>query len=66
MFISDVLFYDTSLYLLANQPLPADIPGYQGTIRPTLQHVGNILKILGLDNIFIRDMNSYTLAMVRT
>ncbi len=27
------------LYLLANQPLPAHIPGYQGTISPILQHV---------------------------
>jgi len=27
------------LYLLANQPLPADIPGYQGTVSPILQHV---------------------------
>ncbi|WP_092335578.1 helix-turn-helix transcriptional regulator [Desulfosporosinus hippei] len=27
------------LYLLANQPLPADIPGCQGTVSPILQHV---------------------------
>ena len=27
------------LYLLANQPLPADITGYQGTVSPILQHV---------------------------
>ncbi|MGE5628394.1 MAG: helix-turn-helix transcriptional regulator [Solirubrobacterales bacterium] len=27
------------LYLLANQPLPADIPGYGGTLSPILQHV---------------------------
>jgi transcriptional regulator with XRE-family HTH domain len=27
------------LYLLANQPLPADVPGYQGTVSPILQHV---------------------------
>lgn len=26
-------------YLLANQPLPADIPGYQGAVSPILQHV---------------------------
>ena len=27
------------LHLLANQPLPADIPGYQGKVSPILQHV---------------------------
>ncbi|MDD4600814.1 hypothetical protein SDC9_11399 [bioreactor metagenome] len=27
------------LYLLANQPIPVDIPGYQGTVSPILQHV---------------------------
>lgn len=27
------------LYLLTNQPLPADIIGHQGTVSPTLQHV---------------------------
>lgn len=29
----------THLYLLANQPLPVDIPGNQGTVSPILQHV---------------------------
>lgn len=41
--LSRVLFLDKQerihLYLLANQPLPADIPGYQGTVSPILQHV---------------------------
>ena len=27
------------LYRLANQPLAVEIPGYQGTVSPTLQHV---------------------------
>jgi hypothetical protein len=31
------------LYLLANQPLPADIPGSQGIVSPILQHVLNSL-----------------------
>ncbi|MDP4091956.1 MAG: helix-turn-helix transcriptional regulator [Bacillota bacterium] len=33
------------LYLLANQPLPADIPGYQGTVSPVLQHVLDSLTL---------------------
>ena len=41
--LSKVLLLDKQerihLYLLANQPLPADIPGYQGTVSPILQHV---------------------------
>ena len=41
--LSKVLLLDKQerihLYLLANQPLPADIPGYQGTVIPILQHV---------------------------
>lgn len=41
--LSRVLMLDKQerihLYLLANQPLPAEIPGYQGTISPVLQHV---------------------------
>lgn len=40
--LSRVLLLDKQerihLYLLANQPLPADIPGYQGTVGPILQH----------------------------
>lgn len=40
--ISKVLLLDTQernhLYLLANQPLPVDIPEYQGTVSPLLQH----------------------------
>ncbi|TGE34985.1 XRE family transcriptional regulator [Desulfosporosinus fructosivorans] len=41
--LSKVLLLDKQerihLYRLANQPLPADIPGYQGTVSPILQHV---------------------------
>jgi transcriptional regulator with XRE-family HTH domain len=41
--LSRVLMLDKQerihLYLLANQPLPADISGYQGNISPILQHV---------------------------
>lgn len=41
--LSRVLLLNTQerihLYLLANQPLPADIPGCQGTVSPILQHV---------------------------
>ncbi|MEW9124968.1 MAG: helix-turn-helix transcriptional regulator [Thermotaleaceae bacterium] len=41
--LSRVLLLDKQerihLYLLANQPLPADIPGYQGPVSPILQHV---------------------------
>lgn len=41
--LSRVLLLDKQerihFYLLANQPLPADIPGYQGTASPILQHV---------------------------
>jgi len=41
--LSNVLLLDKQerihLYLLANQPLPAEIPGYQGNISPILQHV---------------------------
>jgi len=40
--LSKVLLLDKQervhLYLLANQPLPTDIPGYQGTVSPILQH----------------------------
>jgi len=41
--LSKVLMLDKQerihLYLLANQPLPTDIPGNQGTVSPILQHV---------------------------
>lgn len=41
--LSKVLLLDKQerihLYLLANQPLPADIQRYQGTVSPILQHV---------------------------
>ena len=41
--LSKVLLLDKQerihLYLLANQPLPPDIPGYQGAASPILQHV---------------------------
>lgn len=41
--LSRVLLLNTQerihLYLLSNQPLPADIPGCQGTVSPILQHV---------------------------
>lgn len=41
--LSRVLLLDKQerihLFLLANQPIPAEIPGYQGTISPILQHV---------------------------
>lgn len=41
--LSKVLLLDKQerihLYLLANQPLPVDIPRYQGTVSPILQHV---------------------------
>lgn len=41
--LSRVLLLDKEerihLYLLANQPLPVDIPQYHGTISPVLQHV---------------------------
>lgn len=41
--LSRVLLLDRQerihLFLLANQPVPAEIPGYQGTISPILQHV---------------------------
>ncbi|SNS91475.1 PAS domain-containing protein [Anaerovirgula multivorans] len=41
--LSKVLLLDKQerihLYRLANQPLPTDIPGYQGTVSPILQHV---------------------------
>jgi transcriptional regulator with XRE-family HTH domain len=33
------------LYLLANQPLPADIPEYQGAVSPILQHVLDRLEL---------------------
>jgi hypothetical protein len=35
----------THLYLLANQPLPAEIPEYQGSISPVLQHVLDSLTL---------------------
>ena len=34
----------THLYVLANQPLPADIPEYQGAVSPILQHFLDSLK----------------------
>lgn len=41
--LSKVLLLDRQerihLYRLANQPLPADMPGYEGTVSPILQHV---------------------------
>lgn len=41
--LSRVLLLDKQerihLYLLANQPLPADIPEYHGSVSPALQHV---------------------------
>lgn len=41
--LSKVLLLDKQerihLYLLANQPLPADMPSYQGSVSPILQHV---------------------------
>ena len=41
--LSRVLLLDKQerihLHLLASQPLPADIPGYEGTVSPLLQHV---------------------------
>jgi len=41
--LSKVLLLDKQerihLYLLANQPVPTDIPVYQGTVSPILQHV---------------------------
>ena len=40
------------LYLLANQPVPTDIPGHQGTVSPLLQHV---LDSLTLCPSFIAD-----------
>jgi transcriptional regulator with XRE-family HTH domain len=47
--LSNVLLLDKQerihLYLLANQPLPSDIPEYQGTVSPILQHV--------LDNLIL-------------
>lgn len=54
--LSRVLLLDKQerihLCLLANQPLPADIPGYQGTVSPILQHV---LDSLVLCPTFIAD-----------
>lgn len=41
--LSKILLLDKQerihLYLLANQPLPIDMPVYQGTVSPILQHV---------------------------
>lgn len=41
--LSKVLLLDKNerihLYLLANQPLPADVPEYQSVVSPALQHV---------------------------
>lgn len=55
--LSRVLLLDRQerehLYLLANQPLPAEIPVYEGTISPILQHV---LDNLVLCPSFIADM----------
>ena len=54
--LSKILLLDKQerihLYLLANQPIPADIPGYQGTVSPILQHV---LDSLVLCPSFIAD-----------
>ncbi len=54
--LSRVLMLDKQerihLYHLANQPLPTEIPGYQGTINPILQHV---LDSLVLCPAFIAD-----------
>jgi transcriptional regulator with XRE-family HTH domain len=54
--LSRVLLLDKQerihLYLLANQPLPTDIPAYQGTVSPILQHV---LDSLLLSPSFIAD-----------
>jgi len=33
------------LYLLANQPLPAEVPGYKGTVSSALQHVLDSLTL---------------------
>ena len=47
--LSRVLLLDKQerihLYRLANQPLPAEIPGYQGTVSPILQHVLDSLTL---------------------
>lgn len=47
--LSKVLLLDKQerrhLYLLANQPLPPDIPGYQGAISSALQHVLDSLTL---------------------
>lgn len=47
--LARVLMLDTQerlhLYLLANQPLPAERPEYQGTISPILQHVLDSLAL---------------------
>lgn len=54
--LSRVLLLDKQerihLYHLANQPLPADIPGYDGTVSPILQHV---LDNMALCPSFIAD-----------
>jgi transcriptional regulator with XRE-family HTH domain len=47
--LSRVLLLDRQermhLYLLANQPLPAELPVYQGTVSPILQHVLDSLTL---------------------
>jgi len=47
--LSRVLLLDTRerehLYILANQPLPAEIPEYKGTVSPILQHVLDNLEL---------------------
>lgn len=54
--LSKILLLDKQerlhLYLLANQPIPTDIPEYQGTVSPILQHV---LDSLTLCPSFIAD-----------
>lgn len=54
--LSKILLLDKQerihLYLLANQPIPTDLPGYQGTVSPILQHV---LDSLALCPSFITD-----------
>ncbi|NMB58518.1 MAG: helix-turn-helix domain-containing protein [Chloroflexi bacterium] len=54
--LSRVLLLDRQerehLYMLANQPLPVEIPGYEGTVNPIYQHV---LDNLALCPSFIAD-----------
>ncbi len=47
--LSKVLFLDKQernhLYRLANQPIPSDLPGCQGTVNPALQHILDSLEL---------------------